>query len=88
MLKRKYGWHIETDWIVWIPGVVPGLSAACRTVGKRGDQVVTNSPIYHHFLHVAQQAGRELVDVPLHSIDGRWSYDIEAIERAITPKTG
>jgi cystathionine beta-lyase len=86
-LAQNYGWSIDPDWIVWMAGVVPGLAACCRIAGKPGDEIITNPPIYHHFLGVIPQAGRERVDVPLQLIDGRWSYDFDAIRDAITPRT-
>lgn len=81
-LQRNYGWDVEANWLVWLPGVVPGLSNACRTWGESGDHVITSSPIYYHFLQVAEPAGRELVDVPLREVDNVWSYDLEALEVA------
>ena len=29
-MRRLYGWRIEPDWIVFLPGVVPGLHLAAR----------------------------------------------------------
>ncbi len=86
-LEQNYGWSIEADWIVWIAGVVPGLAACCRIAGEPGDEIITNPPIYHHFLSVIPQAGRQRIDVPLQLVDGRWSYDFDAILAAITPRT-
>ncbi len=83
-LQRSYDWQIEADWLVWLPGVVAGLSNACRAWGESGDHVITCSPIYYHFLGVVEPAGRELVDVPLREIDNVWSYDLEALEIAAT----
>ena len=37
-----YGWQIEADWIVWLPGLVPGIHVACmawRCCGGGGDHV-------------------------------------------------
>ena len=34
MLEREHGWSIEPEWLVWLPGVVPGMSACCRMAGK------------------------------------------------------
>jgi len=29
-LAREYAWTVDPDWLVWLPGVVPGLNASCR----------------------------------------------------------
>ena len=31
-LDSEYGWRVEADWLVWLPGLVTGLNVACRTV--------------------------------------------------------
>jgi len=32
-LAGEYAWAVDPDWLVWLPGVVPGLNAACRESG-------------------------------------------------------
>ena len=31
-LQGEYGWSIEPEWLVWLPGLVSGLNIACRAV--------------------------------------------------------
>lgn len=81
-LQHNYGWDIDPQWIVWLPDVVSGLSNACRAYGSIGDQVLTSTPIYYPFLGIAEQAGRELIDVPLRENNNRWSYDLAALAKA------
>ncbi|MGB0866831.1 MAG: MalY/PatB family protein [Granulosicoccaceae bacterium] len=83
-LQASYNWQVQPEWLVWLPGVVSGLSNACRAYGEQGDHVITSSPIYYHFLGIAEQAGRELIDVPLKEENAHWSYDLEALEKAAT----
>ena len=45
-LEREYGWKIEPDWIVWLPGLVVGLNVVCRAFGEPGDDVLTATPVY------------------------------------------
>ena len=33
MLDRKYGWPVDPQWLIWLPGIVTGLNIACRAVG-------------------------------------------------------
>jgi cystathionine beta-lyase len=86
-LHSWHGWTIEKDWITWLPGVVPAMAAACRAIGDDGDDVMTAVPIYPHFLSVHKSARRNLITVPLQLREGRWTFDFDAIERAITPHT-
>lgn len=86
-VQQHYGWSIEPEWLVWLPGLVSGLNAVCRAVGEAGDAVLTCTPIYPPFLSAAELMGRQTLAVPLVQEGSRWRMDIAAMERAITPKT-
>ena len=83
-LAEQYAWSIDPSWLVWLPGVVTGLSLACRAV--EGD-VITATPVYPPFLSVPKTSGRDLAAVPLQLADGRWTWDFAAMEAALTPTT-
>lgn len=85
MLANHFGWSVETDWLVWLPGLVPGIHLACASAGSDGDGVVTFTPIYPPFLQAPQRARRECIRVPL--ADARGGLDLDALARAITPDT-
>ncbi|MDO6459190.1 PatB family C-S lyase [Granulosicoccaceae sp. 1_MG-2023] len=88
MLRREYNWEVQPEWLVWIPGVVPGLWAACAAVGEDGEEALFNTPIYHHFYHVPGKARKQAVGVALQEDEnGRWSYDMAALQSAITDKS-
>lgn len=85
---RHYGWKIEPNWIVWLPGLVTGLNLAARAIGEPGDAVITATPIYPPFLSAPQNMGRETIAVALRlRADGRYEFDWPAMERAVTPRT-
>ena len=86
-LQREYSWTIDTGWLVYLPGVVPGLGACCRAFCGAGDEVLTNPPIYHHFFDAHEPDRQALVQVPLKLEGSRRIYDLEAIEAAITDRT-
>jgi cystathionine beta-lyase len=79
-LEREYGWRIEAEWIVWLPGLVTGLNVACRTVEG---PVLTATPVYPPFLSAPRLSGRELVTVPLAQDGVRWGWDFAAMEAAL-----
>ncbi len=83
-LAAQYGWQIDPAWLIWLPGVVTGLSLACRIVDG---SVLTATPVYPPFLSVPGGAGRTLATVPLSLADGRWGWDFAAMEAAVTPTT-
>jgi len=86
-LKRRHGVEARPEWIVWLPGLVPGLNLACRAFGEPGDSVMTCTPVYPPFLSAPIFQERKRIAVPLRLEQGRWFFDWEAMERAVTPDT-
>jgi len=85
LLDEHYDWSVETDWLEWLPGLVPGIHLACACAGRDGDAVATFTPIYPPFLQAPPRARRELIEVPLADASGR--IDFERLEAAVTPRT-
>jgi cystathionine beta-lyase len=83
-LQRAYGWQVEADWLVWLPGLVSGLNVACRAID--GD-VLTATPIYPPFLSAPGLSGKALATAPLQQLAGRWLWDFAALQRALTPNS-
>ncbi len=101
-LEERYGWTIEEDWLVWLPGLVTGLNVVCRAVGRENDRVLTTVPVYPPFLKAPGFSGRRLDTVPLSGPDEaafdaagsggdtggrRWRMNFDAIESAVGPQT-
>ena len=83
-LEGEYGWAIESDWIVWLPGLVSGLNIACRAVAG---EVLTATPIYPPFLSAPRLSGRALNRAELACSDGHWQWDKIALKKALTAAT-
>ena len=86
-LQKEHDWQVDPEWIVWLPGVVTGLAVCCRAFCPDGDEIVVNPPIYHHFFDSHDVERQNVVRVPLHKVDGRWTYDLQAMEAAFNDKT-
>ena len=87
----RYGWDIDPQWIVWLPGLVVGLNLAVRACTEPGQAVVTFSPVYPPFLGAPAAQGRELLDVPLKALNAAGtllSIDFAALEQALTERQG
>ncbi len=86
-MQRLYRWRIEPDWIVFLPGVVPGLHLAARhLVGPDGHALVP-TPIYQHFARSLELALRAHTEVPLVLRAGHWVFDEERLVAAARPNT-
>ncbi len=87
VLARDFGWAIDPEWIVWMPSLVVGLSVVSRAFAAHGEEIVTATPIYPPFLSAPRYADRVAIKVPLVEDNGRWTWDFDVLEDAITPKT-
>jgi cystathionine beta-lyase len=87
MLETEYGWSVQPQWLVWLPGLVTGFNVACRAVGEDNDAVMTATPVYPHFLTAPGNFRRRLVKVPLREEQNQWGFDFDRLESAVTPDT-
>lgn len=79
---RRHQWHIEREWLVMAPGVVPSLCAAVQAFAKEGEGVIVQSPVYFPFFSAVTSNGRKLINNPLREINGRYEMDFEHLERS------
>lgn len=86
-LEERHNWKIEKDWIVYLPGLVPGLTLSCMVVGNDGDEIITTVPVYGPFMKAPEAAKKKLVKVQMKLENNRWTLDFDAIRAAITPRT-
>lgn len=86
-LERLYGWKTDKEWQVWVPGLVPAITATCKAIGEIGDAVITSIPVYHPFHLAPGYVGKKLQTFPLIEVDNRWTFDFVALEKAITEDT-
>lgn len=81
-LARRYDWHVEADWIVWLPSLVVGLNLACGGLAGPGETVLTVTPVYPPFLGAPGNQGRRLATVPVALDDDRWMLPLAELEAA------
>src|SRR5256886_2320397 len=87
-LQKLYGWRVEPDAVVLIPGVIPGFNVACRALTAAGDGVLLKVPLYPPLLRVPGNVGITMDAADLAwSAGGRYEIDFEVLEHAITPRT-
>ncbi|MDE0450884.1 MAG: PatB family C-S lyase [Gammaproteobacteria bacterium] len=86
-LMDRFGWSVPREWLLWLPGVVPGLNLAGRVIGDPGESILIPVPVYHPFLSVPRQAGKEALFVDLVRDRGRWVMDMDRLEDAVQPST-
>jgi cystathionine beta-lyase len=75
---KRHGWQVEPTAVSPSPDVVGALTAVLKELAAPGGRVVINTPVYHPFFAVVEEAGCELVEVPLAGAE----LDVEGIDRA------
>ena len=80
-LRGRHGWRVEPSWIVFLPGVVPGLHIAARRLAEPGEHVLLPAPVYQHFKRAVELAPRPHTEVPLALEGGRWVLDLDVVRR-------
>ena len=86
-MQRLHGWRIEPGWIVFLPGVVPGLHLAARHLLAAGDHALLPTPLYHHFKRALELAHRAHTEVPLVLQRGRWVFDEARLAASVQPQS-
>lgn len=86
-LKLDHAWKIRPEWLLWLPGLVTGINLVARAIGDDGDDVVTAVPVYHPFLSGPAYQQRTVTRVPMRLDGTKWTWDLERLEAAITPRT-
>jgi cystathionine beta-lyase len=102
-LQRLYGWRVEAEALVFVPGVVIGYSLATHAVTEPGDGLMVQTPVYYPMLRVPGYTGCTLDAMelsqppmtlggqprggPLGWTDGQYEIDMDAFEAAIRPRT-
>ena len=85
-LIHHFGWQVPEEWVVWLPGVVPGLNMAAQTL--RNDQsIMIPTPVYYPFLEIGQNANVEQILTPLKLVNGRWEMDIDHMRQQLAKST-
>ena len=78
----------QPEWLHAIPGCVPAFTLVTRTACTRPEhEVMVCTPVYPPMLHCHEDAHCSLLQVPYANVNGRWEFDWEAMEAAVSPNT-
>ncbi len=84
--KKRHGWEVRRDWILYGPGVVPSLVIATLSFTQPGDAIVVQSPVYYPFFSIIQDNGRTIADNPLELRNGRLSMNFDHLRKCLDEK--
>ena len=86
-MESLHDWQIQPNWLVWLPGMVCGFNIAIRAMGKEGDEVLSNIPVYPPFLMAPGNFGQNLAGVPMILEEARHTMDFDGLVSAISPQS-
>ncbi|NLW04900.1 MAG: putative C-S lyase [Pseudomonadaceae bacterium] len=61
----QYAWLVEEDWLVWIPGVVPGFNLAVEAWLTAEQGLLVQSPVYTPIRVLGKLRQRPSIDLPM-----------------------
>ena len=79
--KRRNGWEVKKEWIVFSPGVVPALWHIVRTFCSPGEKVILQSPVYYPFYKVIEDNGCQVINNRLINNGGRYEMNFDELEK-------
>lgn len=86
-MKRLYDWDVDPQHLLFSPGLVVGLNVVARAIGKPGDAVLMNTPVYGPFLKAPANNARFAFTLDMRYVaddDHTFHYEIDwdAFEKA------
>lgn len=80
--RGNTSWEIQPERIHPLPDVIKALEATIEHYAPRGGKVIVPTPGYMPFLFVPKLYDREIVQVPMRNVNGRYEYDLAALDVA------
>jgi cystathionine beta-lyase len=80
-LAARHRWSVARESVLMCPGVVPTLYAAVQAFAAEGEGVIVQPPVYPPFFSAIRDTGRRVIENPLLERDGRWTLDLDHLER-------
>ena len=83
--KKRHGWHINREDIIYTSGVMPAVSAVIKALTLPGDQVIVQGPVYNCFFSSIRNNGCEMVSNSLiyNKEELRYEIDFYDLERKL-----
>ena len=83
--KKRHGWHINREDIIYTSGVVPAVSAVIKALTLPGDQVIVQGPVYNCFFSSIRNNGCEMVSNSLiyNKEELHYEIDFDDLERKL-----
>lgn len=85
--QRLFGQKFSSDEFFVTIGGMQAIQLAVQTIAGAGDEVLVPTPAWPNFRGALEVNGAKAVDVPMSFGRDGWTLDLDALFRAVTPKT-
>jgi len=76
----RHGWTIPREAILYVPGVVPAVTAIIQALSQPGEGVIVPTPSYNCFFSSIRNTGQRLVSNPLIYKNHTYTIDFDGLE--------
>lgn len=81
--RRRHGFEIKKEWIMFCTGVIPALSSIVRKLATPNENVLVQTPVYNHFFTSIANNGCRVSENVLTYKDGEYSIDFDDLEKKL-----
>ena len=81
--KRRNGWYIEKEWLVFSTGILPALNFIIQSFCLPGDRIVLQTPVYYPFREIIESNGCFAADNPLILKDEKYEMNFDQLEQLV-----
>ncbi len=85
--QHRFGWYLNSESIVFSPGVIPAIGYLIDILTEPGDGVIIQRPVYYPFTRTVVNHGRTVINNPLVCRDGRYEMDIPDLDAKMLDPT-
>lgn len=86
--KKRHGFSLKEDWLIFCTGVVPAISSMVRKLTTPGENVLIQTPVYNIFFNSILNNGRNVVENPLRYDGTSYEIDFADLEKKLSdPQT-
>ena len=78
-IKNVQGYHVEREWLTFIPGIVKGIGYVINYFTNIGDGIVVQPPIYPPFINLPKGNNREVFFNPLIRTSNGYEMDFDSL---------
>lgn len=82
-IEKRHGHSIQDEDVVFVTGVIPGLTYIIDEFTNPGDHIVYNTPIYNPIMEAIEDGGRVRVESPFIKIENEYRIDFEDLEEKL-----